>query len=44
MNDFDYDFTGQVATRKDRGNSGMSKRGVVDLVQYLSPTTHRKDE
>ena len=32
MNDFDYDFAGQVAARKDKANDGMERRDMIDLV------------
>ena len=37
MNDFDYDFAGQVADRKDRANDRITQRDMIDLVQELAP-------
>ena len=42
MNDFNYDFAGQVAARKDEANDGMAQRDMIDLVQELAPCISQK--
>jgi len=41
LSDFDIDFVGQVAARKDLVNERLPRREIIDLIQELDPTIAR---